>query len=272
MDDRERDKFYSSNPDDADDEDLELEPPDPTVLAGEQLRAKETLESTRIAIDIDNIYREAERDPGREFIENWLRNYRFRFQVKHLLVATAVLAILLTLAKKDLMIFVVIGVMLTIAGVYLYFQWLERKHQEEANRRRQELYARRREQLANKSPADAATAVPAPSTKPIEPLPPLPNEIDEIWEKARAEQPGFQFRFSMKQLMAAMTTAAVIFGLMHIGGPEFAATLLGLVALVGLVIHAIGFEPPQTIVLGWWLILVLYVALSIISALWGSIT
>jgi hypothetical protein len=273
MDDRERDKSYSSSSDDADDaHELELEPPDPTVLAGAERRAQETLKSTRMSIDIDEIYREAERDPGRELIENWFRNYRFRFQVKHLLVATAVLAILLTLAKLDLMIFVVIGVMLSIAGVYLYFQWLDKKQQDEADRRRQELYAWRREQLGKKSPAGEAVAdATEQPIKPIEPLPPLPSEIDEVWEKANSQR-EFHFRFSMQQLLAAMTAAAIIFGLVHLAGPPQAATLLGLVALVGLVIHALGFDPPAVVVLGWWLILLLYVALSMFSAMWSGLT
>ena len=71
--------------------------------------------------------------------------------------------------------------------------------------------------------------------------------------------------------MIAMTTAAVIFGLVQIlGGAVNAATMLGFVALVGLVVHALGFEPPDIVVLGWWLILVLYVLLSIAAAVWSS--
>ena len=49
-----------------------------------------------------------------------------------------------------------------------------------------------------------------------------------------------------------------------------AATMLGFVALFGLVIHALGVEPPDVVVLGWWMILVLYVLLSIAVAVWSS--
>ena len=270
MDDRERDKFYSSPPDDTgDDDEYELEPPDPDVVSGEQHRAQETIESTRMSIDIDEIYGDVERDRGREILEGWLRNFPLRFQVKHLLIATAVVAILLTLYKLGLMAVVVVGVMLSIAGLYLYLQWQEKKQQDEANRRRQEMYARRRAQLGKKPlPAEAgATAV----EENVEPLPPLPNEVDEIWQKARARR-EFHFRFSMRQLMAAMTAAAVIFGLVHVlGGPAPAATLLGLIALFGLVIHALGVEPPEIVVFGWWLVLVMYVLLSIIGAVWSGV-
>jgi hypothetical protein len=267
----EREKISSSNSDDGDDDyELELEPPDPAILAGEQRRAQEALETTRMSIDIDEIYRESERDLGREAIENWFRGYRFRFQVKHLLIATAVLAILLTLYNLNLMVLVVIGVMLTIAGIYLYFQWLERKHEEEAHRRRQEMYARRREQLGKKSAVADAVASEKPKAQ-AEPLPPLPSEIDEIWEKANS-RPEFRFQFSMQQLMAAMTVATIIFGMAHLLEPAGAATLLGLVALGGLMIHALGFDPPPTFVLGWWFILLLYVAMSLFSVVWSGLT
>jgi hypothetical protein len=271
MDDAERDKFYASSPKEADEGDeYELEPPDPDVLAGEQRRAQETMESTRMSVDIDEIYREVERERGGEILENWLRNFRFRFQVKHLLIATALLAILLTLVKLGLMAVLVVAMMLSIAGIYLYLQWQERKYQQAADRRRQEMYARRRAQLGKKpSNAEAGAAV-QETIEPAAPLPPLPNEVDEIWQKAR-ETREFHFRFSMQQLMVAITVAAVIFGLVHLGGTQTAATLLGLIALLGLVIYAFGFEPAETVVLGWWLILVMYVLLSIAGALWSGL-
>jgi hypothetical protein len=272
MDDRERERTSSSKADEVDDGDeYELEPPDPTVLAEEQRRAQEALESTRMSIDIDEIYREVERDRGREIIEKWFRGRSFRFQIKHLLIATAVLAILLTLAKLDMMILVVIGVMVSIVGIYLYFQWEEKKHQDEADRRRQELYARRRAQRGQQFPSADAVPATAEPAAPFEPPPLIQSEVDEIWEKAQAEQ-KFEFRFSMQQLLAAMTAAAVIFGAVHLGGASNAATLLGLAALLGLVVHALGYEPPSMVVLAWWFILVLYVFLSFASFMWSGLT
>jgi hypothetical protein len=274
MDDRERDRLYSSGADDPDETDeYELEPPDPEVLAGEQRRAHDAIESTRMSVDIDEIYREVERDRGREILEGWLHNFQFRFQVKHLLIATAVLAILLTLYKLGLMALVVVAVMLSIAGVYLYLQWQEKKYHDEADRRRQQLYAQRRAQLGKKpAPADA-DAVPAQeAAEPAAPLPPLvTSQVDEIWQKARASQ-EFRFRFSMQQLLVAITAAALVFGVVQLSGPSNAATLLGLIALLGLVIYALGFEPAEVVVLGWWLILVMYVALSIVGAMWTGLT
>lgn len=271
MDERERDKFYSSTSDDEDDgNEYEVEPPDAEVLAGEERRGKEALESTQMQIDIDEIFREADRDHGGEILDRWLRNFQFRFQVKHLLIATAVVAILLTLARLRLLgTVVVLVVMISVAGLYLYLQWQDKKRQDEANRRRQEMYARRRAHFARTSrppgaEADDTVSPAAPSPPPLLP----PNEVDEIWQKAQASQ-KFRFRFSMWELMAAMTAAAMILGLVQLlGGASNTATLLGFVALFGLVIHALGFEPPEVVVLGWWLILVLYVVLSVVAVAW----
>src|SRR5437016_2985549 len=85
MDDREREFFYSAPKEEADEEEYELDLPDPSVVSAEERHAKEVAESVRASIDIDEIYREAERERGAEILEEWIRNFRFRFQVKHLL-------------------------------------------------------------------------------------------------------------------------------------------------------------------------------------------
>jgi hypothetical protein len=273
MNDPDRDKFYSSTSDDADDgDDYELEPPDADVLAGEERRAREAIEDTRAAIDIDEIYRDADRQRSTEILESWARDFRFRFQVKHLLIATAVLAIVLTLYKLEMLgTAVVLLVMISVAGLYFYLQWQEKKAQDEANRRRQELYARRRAQFkrmkgeaTDDDESDSAGEAEIPKAPE-----PLPSEVDQAWQQAMAEE-KFRFRFSLAELMIAMTTAAVIFGLVQILGGEVAATMLGFIALFGLVIHALGVEPPSVVVLGWWMILALYVLLSIGVAVWSS--
>jgi hypothetical protein len=98
-----------------------------------------------------------------------------------------------------------------------------------------------------------------------------PSMYDVPATQEAEPRPSFTFQFSMSQLMVAMTVAAIIFGLVHLSGPSNAATLLGFVALVGLVVHALGFDPPAVVILGWWLILVLYVLLSVGAAVWSSL-
>ena len=68
-----------------------------------------------------------------------------------------------------------------------------------------------------------------------------------------------------------MTVAAIVLGMMRLlGGPAVTASVLGLVSLLGLVVLAVGFEPPQIVVLGWWFIVLLYVVVSIFAAVWST--
>ena len=88
-----------------------------------------------------------------------------------------------------------------------------------------------------------------------------------MWDEEAAPEP-MRFSFSLRSLMIAMTVAAVSLGMIgFLGGPGPTATILGSIALVGLIVHALGFAPPQSIILGWWFILVLYVLFSIAGAL-----
>src|SRR4029079_6885838 len=92
--------------------------------------------------------READRNRGAEIIEQWFRNFRFRFQVKHLLIGTALVAIILTVTRLAGLGFTIsAGVMLVVIAVYLFVKWEESKQEAEADRKREELYARRREQM-----------------------------------------------------------------------------------------------------------------------------
>lgn len=241
-------------PVDEDDVELELEPPDEAVEARQRQIA---LEAIRANIDIDEIYRDAERDPGSELIERWLRDFRFRFQVKHLLIATAVLSVVMALITLKLFwTSLIIAFMLSVAGAYLYVRWDEQKREAEATSRREALYARRRAQLA----ANAAG-------QPVDVgVPPPPNATDEIWREAFQKQ-SFHFQYSLWQLLILVTVAGLALGVMNLlGGPEVLASVLGLMALFGLVLYAAGMEAPQLIVLGWWIILALYVVLSLATA------
>jgi hypothetical protein len=273
MDSRERDKFYSKSDDDDDGADYELEPPDEEITAAAERRGKEAIEASRADIDIDEIYRDAGQRSSEEFLDGLLKNFklRFRFQISHLLILTAVLAIVLTLAKLQLLgVAVFLLIVFSVAGLFFYLQIQERKAEEEATRRREEMYARRRAQMQKTAGGGAPVATPE------HPLGPLPNgdrtavASDETWHAPPRQ--GFRFRFSMAELLIAMTTAAVVFGLVHVlGSPSNTATLLGFVALIGLIVHAVGFEPPGVVVLGWWFVLVLYVCLSILAAVFPAI-
>jgi hypothetical protein len=265
MDDRQRDKFYTPpnvNPPDDDGDEYELEAPDEAI---EERRRQDAMASVERRIDINEVYADAERSRGSEILENWVRNFRFQFQVKHLLIATAVLAIVLTLFKLHVFLPVLfVLIMLSIIGVTLYLRREDLKHQKEAAERREQIYAERRQKFG---PGGTGSAVQTP-VAPLPEMPPLQNEVDEMWQVAANEERRFHFNFSLKEMMLAMTAAAVALGLLHIFGGPAAATLLGLVALGGLFVFALGYDPPQAVVLGWWLTLILYIAVSLFAAVW----
>jgi hypothetical protein len=70
--------------------------------------------------------------------------------------------------------------------------------------------------------------------------------------------------------MLTMTGVALVFGFLSVLGPQNAASVLGMVALIGLVVHAFGLQPPAIVTLGWWLLLVFYVLLSFLTVIWEA--
>jgi hypothetical protein len=97
----------------------------------------------------------------------------------------------------------------------------------------------------------------------------ITGDVDGAGQRAAAEQDQFRLSFSLKQLMIAMTVAAVLFAFtFYWFTPAYTALALGLVALAGLVVVTAGFEPPRVVVLGWWLLLMLYVLVSILAVFW----
>jgi hypothetical protein len=264
MDERDRDKFYSPpTPPVDDDEELELEPLDPAIANAEQRRAAEVAEQVRASIDIDQVYREAERNRSEEIVEGWIRNFKFRPQIKHVAYATAALTVLIAVSTlgpffPTFAIMTICGV----AGLYLYLSWQDSQQQAEAAAKREKLYAKRR---AAMQPGGAAR-VEAVEEEEIEEAVRRPDSIPDMYSEPPPPEP-FRLQFSMRSLLILLTIAAVGFGLIHfLGGPGPTATILGFMAVAGLLVHALGFDPPQAVVLVWWLILAMYVVLSIAGA------
>ena len=76
---------------------------------------------------------------------------------------------------------------------------------------------------------------------------------------------------SPKELLVASIGAAIVLGLLGtLFGAAVMATLLGVIALVGLAVQAVGIDMPRVVALGWWLLLVLYVVVSILLVAAGS--
>jgi hypothetical protein len=269
MDDATREKFYAPGGDEWGDDgvEYELEPPDEEVLALEKRRAREDIVASELAIDVDEIYREMDGRAKLDF-SGERGQFRFQFQVKHLLIATAVLAVILTLVRIEIFGGLAALVTLAVAGGALAYFELQQQHRwKEAQRRFQEKYERRRqffERRAHASPSSSSSSKEEVTIYDDLSFGGSPGYAE--WNADAPPTPAkpFRFQFSLQQMLIATTMAAVLFALIHlVGGPRNAASMLGMIALVGLVAHALGADPPEIVVLGWWMVLVLYIVLSL---------
>ena len=77
MDERERDRFYTTPDATSDGDEYEVEPPDPDVIGAEERHGRDVAESARMSIDIDEIYREADRNRGRKSSSNGFATFDF---------------------------------------------------------------------------------------------------------------------------------------------------------------------------------------------------
>ena len=265
MSDIDRDQFYADNEWD-DSMEYEVEPPDPDVLAAEDRRAKEIVAATQLSIDVDELYRKHDERHDREFLDELIGKFHFRFRTKHLLMVTTIVAVVIAVAvQQSAGAVFVLGMMLAVGGLTGYLSWRQYQHEKEVERRREELFARRRsaqkallQQQGGKQATDDALDEEDDS-----------SAVDTMWDEPIAEE-KFRFRFSLNEMMVTAVCVAVLIGLIASLGLPTTATLIGFIALGGLVLHAMGVEPPHEVVFGWWVLLVLYVLLSIVAVIFGG--
>ena len=229
----------------SDGDEYELEPIDPEILEHERQRAEQKTRQAESAFDIDEAYDELESiDPI-----NWDDLRAFRFTTRHLLIVTALLSVVMTLIEIGRWTGLFLVVVIALAAGWYFV--LRKERRERLDR------ARHREEVDQRIAAKRGEAVDAGQ---------LPTEVKSP-ESVVTVGPAFRFSFSMKEMMGAMTVAAVLFALVRgLGGPNNAAMLLGMIALAGLAVHLMGFDPPHVVVLGWWLLLVFYIVVSIWAA------
>ncbi len=239
-----------------DDDELELEPIDPEIIKHQQKRTKRQSRDAEDAVDINAAFDQAE--TGDPIDLEQLK--KFRFTTRHLLIATALLAIVMTFTER---LGACMGLLVS-GGIALGAAWWFVMREE---RLRLENIEARREEFAQRLAARRAVedGGPVPTSAPKVDS----EEFDRIkadWQRENEAQPAFRFSFSMKELMITFTVATLVLGLSTILGAGNVSLLLGLVALAGLLVQAFGVEMPPLVVLGWWLLLVLYILLS----LWGA--
>lgn len=226
-------------PEDDDDFELELEPVDAEVLARQRQHAQQRTDDAAAKVDVDEILRQ--KDDEGDYYVDWSFLKGLRFTTRHVLVLTALLAILMTMFR-------VLGgcnaifVLVMIAVGVGWFLVLKRDQRREREREQM-----RKDLLAGRPLATAAA-----------------GDVPTL----EAPQPRFdvKFQFSMKEMLIAMTVAAVFMALMYGFGRESIAMTLGIVALGGLAVNAAGFDPPRQVVLGWWVLLVFYLIFGLMVA------
>jgi hypothetical protein len=228
-----------------DDAELELEPIDPEILAIERQRGQHKIESVAGKIDVDELYGDS--NSHADLDVDWSRWKQFRFSTRHLMMATALLAVGLTLKQMVGLCgaISVVAVTALVAG-WVWVSRLERRQDEARVRRREDFLA---SQAKPGQPAPAVAAVPASAE-----LAPRGPRFD------------IHFAFSMRELLLTTTVAAVALGLLQWVSPDKLALALGIVALGGLIVNALGFEPPRLVVLTWWLLMAMYLVVGVVAA------
>jgi hypothetical protein len=245
---------------DLDVDEYELEPPDAEVSAFQARASQEILSTAESRIDVDELFREEDRFDHDKMLAEFVHDGGFRFQTKHLLIATAIVAIYLAIGSSaNYLIATLLFFIAGIGGTLYYMNHRERLHQAQLAERKRifksQLKAKQKGTLARTSP------------------PPLPNKTDDTWQKAIQQESSFEFNFSPKQILIAFIVALIVVILCtSIGGPLVAALVLGMFAAIGIGVYVAGYEPPDQLVLIWWCTTCLYVVMSIFSMIWTAST
>ena len=229
-----------------DDYELELEDVDPEILEHARQRADRQIQDTEARAALLETF-----DAPSEADTLTLDDFKgFRFTTRHLLIATALVAVFMSVVELG---GGCNGLFLAGLAALAYGWWFvlrkERNERLERERRRLEIDARMTASRKN------AEGEPVASTVRMEGL--EPAEEEPLFVK-----PALSFSFSLKQILWAFAVAAVVLTVAMLMGPDNASVILGLIAVVGLAIQVVGFELPGIVVFGWWILLVLYVLMS----------
>lgn len=256
--------FYRGLDPDADEvDDYELLPPDEEVIAGEKRRAEQAVEHASKAVELDELYREDTSVTG-EDIQEYLKDFRFQFGVKHLLMAMTALALMFVVGRY---VFGGFGTLLLVvtfvalASAYTWVTWQEQKRRQEWEHKRDELYRRHQQ----RHDASIETKLKGP---------------DDDWSNVTRQNslladhgltiaPSLRWHYSVFDLLALVTLLAVVLTMaMGIGLPLTTLLLGGLLAF-GTFSYTTLAHPPRALASVMWMLLVMYVAMSFLSLLAG---
>ena len=145
-----RQTFYRGQDPEADDQDeYELEPPDEEIIAGAKRRADEAIAEASKTVDINDLYRDHD-DTAINDLQDYFKDFKFQFGVKHLLWAMTALAVVFVLGQYVFgygALFVILT-FLALAGAYGWITWKENIRYQEWEAKRDELYRRHNERNA----------------------------------------------------------------------------------------------------------------------------
>lgn len=235
-------------PDPDDDFELELEPVDAEVLEHAKSRSEQKTDEALRRVDVDELVRKPDYSDY-DMDVDWSKLRQFRFTTRHLLIVTAVLAFCMTLfLSLGGCMSIFIGSLIAIGAGWFSVYRVERREAKERARLKREIEAA----LGRGKSAEQSPWI----------------EDDESAAAAMATpRKEFRFAFSLKQVFVTMTVAAVVLGLLAFVGPKVLTITLGAIALAGLAVQTFGwFDPPPAVVLAWWMMLVLYLALGLLIA------
>jgi cbb3-type cytochrome oxidase subunit 3 len=239
------------HPDDDDDDfEFELEDVDPEILEHAKRRGERQIHETEVrAAHLETFEEPSESDPITfEDFEG------FRFTTRHLLIATALMAVFMSMVRRG---WGCNALFISFIAAIAYGWWFvlrkERRERLERERRRAEASERLAQLQTGDKSADSLSG----------------RGVTYDEEEFVPEKPSFSFSFSLKQMMIVFAIAAVMLGLASILGTETAALILGIVAVIGLVVLIMGFELPGIIVFGWWVLIGLYVVMSVAAVIMG---
>ena len=93
------------------------------------------------------------------------------------------------------------------------------------------------------------------------------HEPEEVEDPA---EPGGEKSFTLQQLLALVLVVSVLLAMLRLLSPPLAAGVVGLIVLVGMVLMSLHDSYPAIVQLLWWLLLVLYLAMSVMAVLMQS--
>ena len=238
-------------PEEDDDFEYEVEPADAEVTAGQARRAQEELKRAERAIDVDSIYREMNR---RDDFDAVFDSIKGRFGIRHLLIAMTVVAVVLGIAGSGLLngatfaAFICLS-LVVLGSLHAWLGYQESKHRAElVALREEELRQARRVSGIEDDGDDGATPTPRRA---------MPSPADILRES---------FRFSIGEFLIASAAATVVIALLAFTESTLkGAAALGAVAITGLALQAAEVDVPKPLVLAFWLSLVGFCLLTVVS-------